>query len=167
MKTPRMFHSVAGLSLLLTLGACAPPQDAGSAVQTPAPVPAANDIAPEQSSPPPAPIVCNSCGVVRSITAVSQAGEGTGVGAVIGAIVGGVAGNQIGGGSGKKIATVAGVIGGAVVGNKVEQNRNDVSYYEVVIDMEGGGQQFITVADASGISPGAQVNVQGSTITLR
>jgi outer membrane lipoprotein SlyB len=98
---------------------------------------------------------------------VSQQGQATGAGAVIGGIVGGVAGNQVGGGSGKKIATVAGVIGGAVLGNKVEQNRNTSSYYEIVIDMEGGGQQFLTLENASGISPGARVTVQGGNIALR
>jgi outer membrane lipoprotein SlyB len=81
--------------------------------------------------------------------------------------VGGVAGNQVGGGSGKKIATAAGVIGGALLGNTIEQNRNTSSWYEIVIDMDGGGQQFITVPDALGITPGTAVTVQGGNIALR
>jgi outer membrane lipoprotein SlyB len=80
---------------------------------------------------------------------------------------GSVAGNQVGGGSGRKIATVAGVIGGAVLGHKVEENRNDSTYYEVVIDMEGGGQQFLTLQNAGGINAGARVTVQGNNISLR
>jgi outer membrane lipoprotein SlyB len=115
----------------------------------------------------PAPVVCASCGVVRSISAVTQQGTATGVGAALGAIVGGVAGNQVGGGSGQKIATVAGAIGGAVLGNNIEKNRSTNTYYEVTIDMEGGGQQFITVPDATGIAVGSSVEVQGSNIYLR
>ena len=44
------------------------------------------------------------------------------VGTVAGALVGGVLGNQVGGGSGKKLATVAGAAAGGYAGNKVQQN---------------------------------------------
>ncbi|GEK71636.1 MULTISPECIES: glycine zipper 2TM domain-containing protein [Halomonas] len=43
------------------------------------------------------------------------------VGTAAGAIVGGLLGNQVGGGSGKKIATVAGAIGGGLAGREVQQ----------------------------------------------
>lgn len=45
------------------------------------------------------------------------------VGIGTGAVIGGLIGNQIGGGSGKKLATVAGVIGGGIIGNEIA-NRN-------------------------------------------
>ncbi len=41
-------------------------------------------------------------------------------GTAIGAVVGGLLGNQVGSGSGKKIATVAGAVGGGYAGNKVQ-----------------------------------------------
>ncbi len=110
---------------------------------------------------------CNNCGTVRSIEEVSEEGDGTGVGAVLGAIVGGVAGNQVGGGSGKKIATVAGALGGAVAGDKIEENRNSEVYYKVHIAMKNGTDRLITVADASGISIGSEVRVEGNDISLR
>jgi len=44
------------------------------------------------------------------------------LGTVTGAVIGGVLGNQIGGGSGKKIATVAGAAAGGYAGNKVQGN---------------------------------------------
>lgn len=49
------------------------------------------------------------------------------LGTVGGAVVGGLLGNQIGGGSGKKIATVAGAAAGGYAGNKVQGNmqKND------------------------------------------
>jgi uncharacterized protein YcfJ len=43
-------------------------------------------------------------------------------GTAIGAVVGGLLGNQIGGGSGKKVATVAGAAAGGYTGNKVQGN---------------------------------------------
>jgi uncharacterized protein YcfJ len=43
------------------------------------------------------------------------------LGTVAGALVGGVLGNQVGGGSGKKIATVAGAAAGGYAGNKTQE----------------------------------------------
>ena len=140
-------------------------QQAPGAVAAPAAAPAATVPAVKQVAA--VSEVCITCGVVRSVTAITQDGKGTGAGAVIGGIVGGVAGNQVGGGSGRDIATVAGVIGGAVLGNEVEQNRNSSTVYEIVVDMQGGGQQIISVTDASGIRSGSAVSVQGGSISLR
>lgn len=41
-------------------------------------------------------------------------------GTAVGAVVGGLLGNQVGGGTGKKIATVAGAVGGGYAGNQVQ-----------------------------------------------
>ena len=50
-------------------------------------------------------------------------------GTALGAVVGGVLGNQIGGGSGKKLATVAGAAAGGYAGNKVQGNMQDKDTY--------------------------------------
>lgn len=50
-------------------------------------------------------------------------------GTAVGAVVGGLLGNQIGGGSGKKIATVAGAAAGGYAGNKVQGNMQDNDTY--------------------------------------
>jgi len=42
------------------------------------------------------------------------------LGTVTGAVIGGVLGNQVGGGTGKKLATVAGAAAGGYAGNKVQ-----------------------------------------------
>lgn len=44
-------------------------------------------------------------------------------GTALGAVAGGLLGNQVGGGSGKKVATVAGAVGGALVGRKIQENQ--------------------------------------------
>ncbi len=46
-------------------------------------------------------------------------------GTVLGAVAGGVIGNQIGGGSGRVLATVAGAVVGGVVGNRIGRNLDD------------------------------------------
>ena len=122
---------------------------------------------PPQAASVPVPQSCTSCGIVQSITPLAAQGSSTGTGAVIGAVVGGVAGNQVGGGSGKDVATAAGVIGGALLGNTIEKNRNGTTGYSIVVDMQDGSERSITVVDASNINVGSAVNVYGKDISLR
>ncbi|MDT8429551.1 MAG: glycine zipper 2TM domain-containing protein [Pseudomonadales bacterium] len=152
MKIQFALRSMGSVVMLAYLTACSP--QLGGSTASAAPAASVRDV-------------CSSCGVVESISPVTQEGRTTGAGAVIGAVVGGVAGNQVGGGSGKKVATAAGVIGGALLGNNIEQNRNTVTDYDVVITMQDGSQQFLTMQDPGNISPGSAVHVNGSSITLR
>jgi uncharacterized protein YcfJ len=52
-------------------------------------------------------------------------------GAIVGAIVGGILGHQVGGGSGKDIATAGGAVAGAVIGSRVGSNGNETSTRDV------------------------------------
>jgi uncharacterized protein YcfJ len=47
------------------------------------------------------------------------------IGTVAGAVIGGVIGHQVGGGTGKDIATVAGAAGGGYAGNRIQKNLQD------------------------------------------
>ena len=47
------------------------------------------------------------------------------IGTVAGAVLGGVIGHQIGGGTGRDIATVAGAAGGGYAGNRIQKNLQD------------------------------------------
>ncbi|HEY0589116.1 MAG TPA: glycine zipper 2TM domain-containing protein [Pseudoduganella sp.] len=98
---------------------------------------------------PPAPAVCHSCGVVETVKTVTHRGEGSGLGAAGGAIVGGLLGNQVGGGSGRKIATVAGAVGGAVVGNQVEGNMKSTTSYQVRVRMDDGKLRTVSTSSAN------------------
>ncbi len=115
------------------------------------------EAAPQQeaSTYEPAP-VCDTCGTVSSITPVTADGESSGAGAAIGAVVGGLLGNQVGGGSGKKAATAVGAVGGALAGNEIEKKRNAVTYYEVVVAMDGGGQRVVNVSATEGLKVGME-----------
>lgn len=97
----------------------------------------------------PAPVVtaralCYDCGTVESMREVEQKGEGTGLGAVAGGIGGLILGNQVGGGTGKKIATVLGAAGGAYAGHQVEKNARATKSYETSVRMEDGSYRTVT-----------------------
>ncbi len=82
--------------------------------------------------------VCYTCGRVESVHTVQSAAKPSGVGVVGGAIVGGLLGNQIGGGTGRSVATVAGAVGGGYAGNEIEKRTRTATTYQVRVRMEDG-----------------------------
>ena len=109
--------------------------------------------------------VCAHCGKVEAVTAVTQKGDGTGLGVVGGAVVGGLIGSQIGGGSGKNVATVLGAVGGGVAGNEVEKRARATTSYQVKVRMDDGSLRTVTQSTAPTV--GQKVTVEGSTLRLR
>jgi outer membrane lipoprotein SlyB len=109
--------------------------------------------------------VCTSCGVVSSVNAIEQLGEGSGLGAVAGGVVGGLLGNQVGGGTGKKIATVAGVAGGAYAGHQIEKNAKSSTRYDVIVKMEDGTTQTFSFDSQPAFQPGSKVRVVNGALT--
>ncbi|UVW30133.1 glycine zipper 2TM domain-containing protein [Massilia sp. H6] len=81
---------------------------------------------------------CSNCGNVESVRTIKQRAEGSGLGAAGGAVLGGLLGNQVGGGTGRTLATAAGAIGGAVVGNQVEGNMKATTTYEIRVRLDDG-----------------------------
>ena len=59
------------------------------------------------------------CWMERQQVQAAPQGQTNVGGLLLGGLIGGVLGHQVGGGSGKDLATVAGAVGGAVVGNNV------------------------------------------------
>ncbi len=62
-------------------------------------------------------------------------------------MIGGLLGNQVGGGSGRTIATAAGAIGGTVAGSKIQQATDRVDGYELEIRQDSG-QNVVVVQKA-------------------
>lgn len=133
-------------------------------VKKSAPVAAQVATAPQPPKPAAAP-VCTSCGVVASVNAITQKGEGSGLGAVAGGVLGGVLGHQIGGGTGKKIATVAGAAGGAYAGHQVEKNMKSTTHYDVVVNMEDGSTRTFSYDTQPAFQPGSKVRVVNGALT--
>src|SRR5512147_796196 len=92
----------------------------------------------------PAAARCTDCGVVQSVRFVEVKGSSSGVGMVAGGVVGGVLGHQVGGGTGKTVATIAGAAGGAYVGNEIEKKKNTTGYWSVSIKMDAGNVRTFT-----------------------
>jgi len=107
---------------------------------------------------------CSHCGVVESVRAVQQKGQGTGVGAVAGGVVGGVIGNQFGRGDGRTAMTVLGAVGGGLAGNEIEKRARSETLYEVHVRMDDGSLR--TLRQRSAPKPGARVVVEGNTLKL-
>jgi outer membrane lipoprotein SlyB len=112
----------------------------------------------------PAKVVCMHCGVVEAVTPLERDGAGSGAGAVAGAVLGGLLGNQVGGGTGKTIATVLGAVGGGWAGNNVEKRMKKETVYQVDVRMEDGSLQ--RVEHAAVVSVGAHVTVNAGVLGL-
>jgi len=86
------------------------------------------------------------------------------IGTVAGAVIGGVLGHQIGGGTGRDIATVAGAAGGGYAGNRIQKNLQDKDTYNTT------EQKCATVYDSSERRTGYEVryrlNGQESTVRM-
>lgn len=116
--------------------------------------------APTQEAP--AVQTCANCGVIESVRAVQQKGQGSGVGVVAGGVLGGLVGNQMGKGSGKTAMTVLGAIGGGLAGNEVEKQQKASTVYEVHVRMDDGSTR--TVMQSTEPATGTRVEVDGKTL---
>ena len=108
---------------------------------------------------PAAPAVCTNCGTVTSVRAVTQQGEAGLIGPAAGALIGGVIGNQIGDGSGRKIATVIGAGAGAATGTEIERRQKATTTYVVNVRMNDGDVRSFNYASEPGVSAGDRVRV--------
>ena len=108
--------------------------------------------------------LCASCGVVESVSAVKEKGEGSGVGAVAGGVLGGVVGHQVGGGNGKTAMTVLGAIGGGLAGNEVEKRARAETLYDVRVRMDDGSVR--TIQQKTAPATGSRVTVDGNTLRV-
>ena len=109
--------------------------------------------------------LCTTCGVVASVNAITQKGEGSGIGAVAGGVLGGVLGHQVGGGTGKKIATVAGAAGGAYAGHQVEKGMKSTTRYDVVVSMDDGTTRTFSYDTQPAFQAGVKVRVVNGALT--
>lgn len=107
---------------------------------------------------------CAHCGVVEAVNVIEVKGEGNYLGMIAGGLAGALLGSQIGGGSGKTIATVAGAAGGAFAGNEVEKRMKTTRHYEVIVRLESGGSQAVSYETEPGFKAGDRVKVENGTL---
>lgn len=146
-------------------GSPSKPKAQAKQAETKRPVQVATQAQPASAEQTKAAPVCTTCGVVTSVNAITQKGEGSGLGAVAGGVLGGVLGHQVGGGTGKKIATVAGAAGGAYAGHQVEKGMKSTTRYDVVVNMDDGSTRTFTYDTQPAFQSGTKVRVVNGALT--
>ncbi len=111
--------------------------------------------------------VCMECGKVEGVRTVEVAAKPSGIGVVAGAVVGGLLGNQIGGGSGKTLATVGGAVGGGYAGNEIEKRTRKSVAYEVDVKMENGERRSFKYEAQPSWKAGDRVKVVDGQLAAR
>lgn len=111
--------------------------------------------------------ICRDCGKVLSVAVVEKKGEGGPIGVIAGGVAGALLGNQIGGGTGKTVATVAGAAGGAYAGHKVEEHVRTTKVWAVKVRMDGGDERSFQFEQDPGYKAGDLVKLSGTSIVRR
>jgi outer membrane lipoprotein SlyB len=107
---------------------------------------------------------CANCGVVEAINVIEVKGDGSYLGMIAGGLAGALLGSQVGGGSGRTVATVAGAAGGAYAGSEIEKRMKQSRHYEVIMRLEGGGSQAVAYEAEPGFRVGDRVKVENGTL---
>ncbi|MCB8887638.1 glycine zipper 2TM domain-containing protein [Vreelandella malpeensis] len=94
------------------------------------------------------------------IQADSRAGGLLGTGG--GAVIGGLLGSQVGGGTGRQLATVAGALGGSVAGSSIEDRANRVSALEMEVRRDDGTDVVVVQRADRQYQAGQRVRLIGS-----
>lgn len=93
---------------------------------------------------------------------------GVGAGAVIGGIAGAVIGHQLGGGTGRDLATIAGGVGGAVAGNAIQNNSNTAPQfrdaYRISVQTDNGAVRAYDLTSAGDLRAGDRVRIENGQI---
>jgi outer membrane lipoprotein SlyB len=113
------------------------------------------------------PQYASAYGVIDAIDTVQTNGNSTSSPIGVGTVIGGVVGNQIGGGTGKTIATAAGVVGGAVVGHQIEKSRSTSNQYtyRIKVRMDNGSYASYTQNNIGDMRPGDRVRIDNGQVT--
>jgi outer membrane lipoprotein SlyB len=96
-----------------------------------------------------------------------QQAQGSGLGAILGGVAGAVVGRQIGGGTGRDLATIAGAVGGALAGNEIEKSGNArvVQTYRATVRLDSGSARAYELPFASDLHIGDRVRIQNGQLS--
>jgi outer membrane lipoprotein SlyB len=103
-------------------------------------------------------------GRVLGVRVVEKDGKSNAVGLLAGGAAGALLGNQVGGGTGKTLATIAGAAGGAYAGKKIQEKANATKVWVVDVEFDGGKRQSFEFANDPGMKNGDRVRNNGNTI---
>ena len=107
---------------------------------------------------------CPDCGKVVAVTMTEKAGEGGAVGIIAGGAAGALLGRQVGGGTGKDLATIAGAVGGAYAGKKLEEKMKTHKLWTVSVQYGDARKSSFNFEQEPGLRVGDVVKNSGNTI---
>lgn len=108
--------------------------------------------------------LCPDCAKVLAVSVTEKQGEGGAVGLIAGGAAGALLGRQVGGGSGKDLATIAGAVGGAYAGKKIEEKVKTHKVWRVSVQYEDGRKGSFDFEQDPGLKAGDPVKNSGNTI---
>jgi uncharacterized protein YcfJ len=117
-----------------------------------------------ESVPVPAKVICADCGKVVSITTAEKAGDSGALGVIAGGAAGALLGHQVGGGTGKDLATIAGALGGAYAGKKIEGMVKTQTVWTVSVQYADGRKANFEFQQDPGMKVGDVVKNAGASI---
>jgi outer membrane lipoprotein SlyB len=107
---------------------------------------------------------CLDCGRVTAVNVSEKRGESNALGVIAGGAAGALLGNQVGGGSGKTLATVAGAVGGAYAGKKIQESTNKSRVWNVEVQYDNGRRGTFSFDRDPGLQSGDRVKNAGQSI---
>ena len=111
-----------------------------------------------------APVLCADCGKVTAITTAEKAGDSGPLGVIAGGAAGALLGNQVGGGTGKDLATIAGALGGAYAGKKIEGMVKTQTVWTVSVQYADGRKANFEFQQDPGMKVGDVVKNSGASV---
>ncbi|TXI21308.1 MAG: glycine zipper 2TM domain-containing protein [Roseateles sp.] len=138
-----------GLALLLALSS-----NALRAEPEPPPAAASTPTAAQRAK------LCEGCAWVQQLHTETREGKASGLGVVGGAVLGGLLGHQVGGGTGKKIATVGGAVAGGYAGNEAEKHLKQRKVWIVQLLAKDGSTRRVELAEDPQLRVGDTVREQ-------
>lgn len=111
--------------------------------------------------------LCDSCGIVQQVRQEKRKGQGGAAGVVGGAVVGGLLGNQIGGGTGRTLATVGGAVAGGYAGNEVQKHVTSRTVWVTRVRMKNGSIRSFEQEAHPAWSAGQAVRVHNNRTLIR
>lgn len=111
-----------------------------------------------------APVLCADCGKVTAITTAEKAGDSGPLGVIAGGAAGALLGHQVGGGTGKDLATIAGALGGAYAGKKIEGMVKTQTVWTVSVQYADGRKANFEFQQDPGMKVGDVVKNSGASV---
>jgi outer membrane lipoprotein SlyB len=130
---------------------------ASARLQMTAPTPAAAAAVPAKAA-------CADCGKVIAISSAEKPGDSGPLGVIAGGAAGALLGRQIGGGTGKDLATIAGAVGGAYAGKKIEGMVKAQTVWTVSVQYADGHKANFEFQQDPGLKVGDGVKNAGASI---